>query len=140
MDRSHAACRNAARNAAALGLAGRAGIVCGCWGEGLVATFDVVASNPPYIATGVIPALAREVRDHDPTIALDGGDDGLRCYRRIVPQVAAMLAPGGLAAFECGFDQGDAVALMMRAAGLEGVALHSDLAGHGRVVLGWRAR
>ncbi len=134
VDRSLGACRVARANLDRLGLGHRAAIVCGCWDDALGAAFDVVVANPPYIPTGDIAGLEPDVRDHDPALALDGGADGYDAYRAIVPRLPALLAPGGLVALECGWDQGAALAGMVRAAGLADVAVHPDLAGHGRVV------
>ena len=136
VDRSLPACRAARRNLQRLDLGKRARVVCGCWGDALAAPFDVVVANPPYIRSGDIAGLEPDVRDHDPVAALDGGLDGLDAYRAIVPRLRALLAPGGLAALECGWDQGGAVAGMMETTGLTGVAIHLDLAGHSRVVTG----
>ncbi len=138
IDRSVGACRVARRNLERLGFAGRAAIVCGCWGDALVRPFDVVVANPPYIRSGDVAGLEPDVRDHDPLAALDGGADGFDAYRALTPRLPALLAPGGLAALECGWDQGVRVAGTMRAAGLVDVAVHPDLAGHGRVVTGAR--
>jgi release factor glutamine methyltransferase len=96
--------------------------------------FDVVVSNPPYVPSAAIAALDREVRGHDPRLALDGGPDGLAAYRTILARADRLLAEGGLLAFEVGHDQGDAVAALCAAAGFSAVAVHKDLAGIGRVV------
>ncbi len=136
VDRSPQACRVAAENLATLGLDARAVVVCGSWTESLTGTFDAVVSNPPYISSCAIAALDAEVRDHDPRDALDGGADGLDAYRALLRGLCACLAPGGVAAVECGWDQGDAVAALFRKAGLAGVMVYRDLAGHQRVVLG----
>ena len=93
VDRSETACRVAARNARALGLTDRILVVNGNWGGAFApGRFDLVVSNPPYIETDVIPTLAREVRDFDPIGALDGGRDGLDCYRRIAADLPRLLA------------------------------------------------
>lgn len=98
--------------------------------------FDIVVSNPPYIRSAVIPTLQREVREHDPLIALDGGADGLAAYRAILAWAGTMLAPGGFLALEIGHDQGEAVAGLSREAGLSNVRIHPDLGGRARVVSG----
>ena len=98
--------------------------------------FDIVVSNPPYIRRAVIPTLGREVREHDPLVALDGGPDGLAAYRSILAQAGTMLAPSGFLALEIGYDQGEAVAGLCREAGLSNVHIHPDLAGRARVVSG----
>ena len=136
VDRSPEACRVAAANLRALGLDARAGVVCGSWTKSLAGTFDAIVSNPPYIPSREIAGLDAEVLDHDPRDALDGGADGLDAYRAILRGLRACLAPGGVGAVECGWDQGDAVAALFREAGLAGVMVYRDLAGHQRVVLG----
>lgn len=135
IDRSMAACRVAHDNAEATGLAQRTRIVCGDWADAVQARFDIVVSNPPYIATADIECLGREVRAHDPLDSLDGGDDGFAAYRRIVSSLHRLLRPGGIAAFECGSGQGARIAGMMDDAGI-GAAVYLDLAGHDRVVIG----
>ncbi len=138
IDRSLAACRVARANAAALGLGARAAIVCGSWSDAIAARYDIVVANPPYIPSGDIACLAREVREHDPIRALDGGTDGLEAYRAIVPRLAVLLAMGGVAALECGWDQGRMVAELL-ATGLVETRVLKDLAGHDRVVIGQAA-
>jgi release factor glutamine methyltransferase len=101
--------------------------------------FDIVVSNPPYIRSALIATLQREVRDHEPLIALDGGEDGLAAHRAILSQVGTLLGPGGFLALEIGYDQGEAVAALFRAAGLSRVRVHPDLAGRTRVVSGFES-
>jgi len=125
-------------NAAALGLASRATFVHGDWGNGVLGPFDLVVSNPPYIPSGDIAGLEPEVSIHEPRLALDGGDDGLEAYRRLWPDVARLLKPGGRFCVEIGAGQGPEVSALARAAGLEVEAIKPDLAGIGRVVLGCR--
>jgi release factor glutamine methyltransferase len=139
VDLSERAAALAYANLAALGLADRATIRLGDWGEGLEGAFDLIVSNPPYIRSGEIAGLDREVRDHDPRLALDGGEDGLRAYRALAPQLARLLEPAGRFFLEFGEGQGEAAAAIMRAAGLEVSALLSDLSGRARVVAGRRA-
>ena len=135
VDRSAAACRIAWNNLAALGLAGRSAIICGDWTAALGGTFDVIVSNPPYIASGEIAGLAPEVRDHDPRAALDGGPDGLTAYRVLAPAAAALLAPGGILAFEVGAGQSELVVALLAATGaLTAITSVRDLGGHSRVV------
>ena len=109
VDISAAACAIARDNLAALGLLSRALIVRGDWARAVQGRFDVILSNPPYVASGAIAGLEPEVRDHDPHLALDGGDDGLAAYREIVPALPGLLAPGGLIALELGEGQYSAV-------------------------------
>ena len=91
--------------------------------------FDVIVCNPPYVPTGEIDGLAREVAGHDPRRALDGGADGMDCWREALPAIAGNLAPGGRAMVEIGDGQEDEVAALARAAGLELAASRADLAG-----------
>lgn len=95
--------------------------------------YDCIVSNPPYIRSDVIEALDPKVRDREPRIALDGGEDGLVFYRRIAEY--APLKKGGLLAFEIGFDQGSAVCDILRANGYKSVELLQDIENRDRVVL-----
>ena len=122
-------------NAAALGLGGRAGFAVGDWGSALRGPFDLVVANPPYIATGAIAGLAPEVRDHDPVLALDGGEDGLCAYRAIVAELPRLLVSGGLFAAEIGAGQDDAVVAILAASGLAVDGFAPDLAGIRRCVV-----
>lgn len=127
----------ARENAANLGLASRLALLRGDWTAGLGdASFDVVVSNPPYIATGVIETLEPEVKDHEPRVALDGGADGLDHYRRLAPEVLRVLKPGGMFAVEIGYDQKEAVEALFTEAGGEGVWTIKDLSMYDRVVVG----
>lgn len=97
---------------------------------------DAVVSNPPYIATAELDTLPRDVREHEPRIALDGGPDGLAAYRRLIPMAGQALRPGGLLALEIGADQGEAVAALLAADdGWRDVRVEKDYAGHDRIVL-----
>lgn len=100
--------------------------------------FDCIVSNPPYIATDQINSLMEEVRDHEPRMALDGKEDGLFFYRKIIAESHAYLKERGWLFFEIGCDQGDVVSAMMRHAGYENVKVKKDLAGLDRVVMGQR--
>ena len=91
--------------------------------------FDAIVSNPPYIASGDIAALAPEVRDFDPHLALDGGADGLRFYRAIAAAAPALLAPGGALVVELGIGQAEPVAHIFAAAGLAPSPPRPDLNG-----------
>lgn len=125
-------------NAEDLGLTDRVEFLISNWADELEPDeqFDVILSNPPYIATAVIDQLSPEVRDHDPILALDGGADGLDAYRALVPVLQRHLAPDGLAALEIGFDQGITVpALFNQAGGLKADAPLADLAQQPRCVL-----
>lgn len=106
-------------NAEANGLSDRAAFVIGHWASAIEARFDLVISNPPYIESSIIPTLEREVREHDPHLALDGGADGLQAYREIVAIAPSLLVHGGVLVLELGAGQEAAVALLCRAAGLQ---------------------
>jgi len=124
--------RNAARNAVADRVDVREGdLFAPVRGE----RFDLIAANPPYIASSVIPTLSAEVR-REPVIALDGGRDGLAFYDRICAEAREHLAPGGAIVLEHGFDQADAVGARLIAAGFTGVALVHDLGKNPRVTRG----
>lgn len=98
--------------------------------------FDIIVSNPPYIASAVIPTLMEEVREHEPMSALDGMEDGLFFYRKIVAESREYLTKEGMLFFEIGHDQGQAVSEMMKNAGYQDVTVIKDFAGLDRVVYG----
>lgn len=98
--------------------------------------FDVIVSNPPYIRRREIDTLMPEVRDHDPRLALDGGEDGLDFYRRIAAESPAYLCGGGQLYLEIGCDQGDAVQELLLRQGFREVNVVQDYAGLDRVVYG----
>ena len=135
VDASPAATALARRNAAAAGVAARVALVVGDWGGCLRpgAHFDVVVSNPPYVTTGALAGLPAEVR-REPRLALDGGADGLAAYRRLVPEAARLLVPGGRLLVEVGVDQAQAVTALLDACGLVDGECYTDLAGIARVV------
>jgi release factor glutamine methyltransferase len=124
----------AGRNAQALGLDTRADFVASDYGTALRGPFDLVVSNPPYIASGEIAGLAREVRDHDPLGALDGGPDGLTAYRSIAADALRLLVPGGHLVVEIGAGRQADVERRFVAAGLEIAATRHDLSGIPRAV------
>lgn len=127
----------AARNAAALGLEARAQFVQGSWfdvaGD---ARFDLVVSNPPYIAADKMAGLAPDVRDWEPHLALTPGADGVSAYRLITAAAARHLTPGGRLIVEIGAAQGRAVQQLYAAAGFQDIRIWRDLSGHDRVVGG----
>lgn len=135
VDRNPAAAALAARNALALGLAGRACFVAADWAAPLAGRFDLVLSNPPYIEGASIAGLMPEVAGHEPALALDGGPDGLDAYRAILAQLPRLLAPGGLAVLELGQGQAEAVGALARAAGLGVLGCRNDLGGIPRALL-----
>lgn len=134
-DLSLSALDTAKGNAAALGLAGRAAFVACSYAAALRGPFDLIVSNPPYIPSGEIPKLGIEVREHDPHLALDGGNDGYDAYRALIPQAAERLASGGALIVEAGQGQaGDIETLMMAAALSLDRPPKADLAGIPRAV------
>lgn len=127
-DTSLAALAVARRNAASLGFQARTAFVACDFGSALAAC-DLVVSNPPYVASADIAALAPEVRDHDPRTALDGGADGLAAYRTIAADAARLLAPDGHLVMEIGAGQAGDVAALLAAQDLVVAAVQADLAG-----------
>jgi release factor glutamine methyltransferase len=117
VDRSEAALRVARNNLRNLSLDRRVSYLCGDWMSAITGTFDLVVSNPPYIASKALALLSPEVRDHDPRLALDGGSDGLQAYRTIVHQLGERLAANGTAVLELGQGQEDAVRALVSATG-----------------------
>jgi release factor glutamine methyltransferase len=136
-DVSLEALTTAKRNAADLGLGARTAFVACDYAAALAGPFDLIVSNPPYIPSADIAHLAIEVREHDPLRALDGGADGLAAYRALIPQAAALLAPGGALVLEGGQGQNGPIAALMAAAGLAvGNPGKADLGGIPRAMAG----
>lgn len=98
--------------------------------------FEIIVSNPPYIASAEVEKLMPEVKDHEPRMALDGTEDGLHFYRRIIKEAGKHLVTSGMLFFEIGYDQGQAVSELMRTGGYREVQVVQDYAGLDRVVLG----
>ncbi|MGI6551792.1 MAG: peptide chain release factor N(5)-glutamine methyltransferase [Clostridia bacterium] len=96
--------------------------------------FEIIVSNPPYIPTPLLPSLPREV-GREPVTALDGGLDGLSCYRRLIPQAASLLAPGGFLALEIGWDQGIRIREILQKEGFSQISLFQDYGGRDRIIL-----
>jgi release factor glutamine methyltransferase len=140
IDISLEACAIARDNLAALGLAQRGFIVCGDWTHGLRGPFDMIVSNPPYVAKGEFISLLPEVRNYDPPLALDGGEDGLKAYREIIPALPNLLAPGGVVALEVGAGQCPAIESLLGCTFGGPVEARLDLDGHWRVVMVCSAR
>ena len=108
--------------------------ICGSWADAIDGQFDLIVSNPPYIASSVIPNLDPEVRNHDPILALDGGMDGLQAYKIIFSQLPRLLKKGGRAFLEIGFDQERSIARLSEDSRIRIERIHPDLAGLPRVV------
>ena len=139
VDISDGALAVAQANADALGVADRLELKHGVWDVSLDGAFDLVLSNPPYVATKDIDTLAPEVARFEPRLALDGGPDGLDAYRAIIARLPHLLPPGGVFAFEVGKGQAEAVTALTQAVGLSAEPPRRDLAGIPRVVWGRRA-
>lgn len=107
--------------------------------ESVEGVFDMIVSNPPYIPTEDIEDLMREVRDHEPHLALDGSKDGLLFYRKLAEESGRYLVPGGSLLFEIGYDQGGAVSQLLDQAGFKDIHVKKDLAGLDRVVYAVKA-
>jgi release factor glutamine methyltransferase len=133
-DLSEAALKVAAENAARTGLSDRVRFQSGNWADGVSGAFDLVVSNPPYIATDVLETLEPEVRVFEPRLALDGGLTGFGPYPHLFAEAARLLKPGGLALFEIGYDQGVMARQAAREAGAQEVSILKDLAGNDRVL------
>jgi release factor glutamine methyltransferase len=133
-DISDAALQVAIGNTRDLGLEARARFRKADWFSGVTGAFDLIVSNPPYIAEGEMPGLAPEVRDWEPHLALTPGGDGLDPYRAIARGAGARLMPGGRLLVEIGPTQGAAVTALFRAAGLDEVRILPDMDGRDRVV------
>jgi release factor glutamine methyltransferase len=134
IDRSQGALRTARHNATVNGVGARSLFVASDWARAIRGPFDLIVSNPPYIASPVIPGLDAEVREHDPLLALDGGTDGLDAYRIILDDAERLLEPGGLLVVEIGYDQADALRRLARAHALEVLTVAHDLSGSPRGV------
>lgn len=136
VDISAGALRLARQNAHLHNVRDRIGLRQGSWFSRVSGRFDIIVSNPPYIARGEIDHLATEVRAHDPRRALDGGPDGLDAYRHICRAAPVYLEAGGHLLLEIGFDQAQPVSALMRAQGFENLSVDKDLEGRARVVRG----
>ncbi len=133
-DLSRSALALARRNAVLLGLDKQMSFVFGDLLHPVRVTADVIASNPPYIATGDIAALQPEIRDFEPLGAIDGGPDGLTLIRRLIADAPAKLAPGGALVMEVGAGQARAVAAIAEGGPFAPATITRDLAGIERVV------
>ncbi|HLL58792.1 MAG TPA: peptide chain release factor N(5)-glutamine methyltransferase [Allosphingosinicella sp.] len=132
VDRSEKALAIARVNAERLGLGERASFQSSDWANGLDGQFDLILCNPPYVETEA--ALARDILDWEPHEALFAGPEGLDDYARLAPETPRLLAPDGIACFEIGAGQEEAVRALFEAQGL-GVSSRKDLAGHVRCLI-----
>lgn len=137
-DISDAALGVATQNRTQLGLQDRAALLRSDWFEAVDGTFDLIVSNPPYIAAAEMDNLQPEVRLHEPRMALTDEADGLSCYRKISAEAATYLKPNGRLMFEIGPTQAAAVLAMLQDAGFERIRVVLDLDGRDRVVLGFK--
>lgn len=135
-DISAEALKMARTNGQRLHVEDRAQWLCGDLFEKVTGAFDLIVSNPPYIRSAEIEELQEEVRLYDPRIALDGAEDGLLFYRRIIEESKSYLKNGGRLLFEIGCDQGRDVAELLENAGYTEVSVKKDLAGLDRVAAG----
>lgn len=133
VDLSPEALTIAASNARDLGVDTRVHLLAGSWFGPVAGQFDLIVSNPPYIAEAEMASLSPEVL-HEPRLALTPGGDGLEAYRAIAAGVLAHLRPGGRLVLEIGPTQGAAVVALLQSAGLTGTAVLADLDGRDRVV------
>ncbi|MFN3578460.1 MAG: peptide chain release factor N(5)-glutamine methyltransferase, partial [Tabrizicola sp.] len=134
VDISQAALDVAIENSRKLGLEDRVRFQVSDWFSAVTGAYDLIVSNPPYIAAAEMPSLAPEVRDWEPAVALTPGGDGLEAYRGIARGAGARLMPGGRLLVEIGPTQGQAVAALFAAAGLEDIRILPDLDRRDRVV------
>lgn len=135
LDIAPRAVEQACLNAERLELQDRAAFRVNNWLDNIDEKFNVVVCNPPYIATGDIPSLMPEVREHDPLAALDGGTDGLEFYRYLIPLLPQRLNADGYAVFEVGQGQVAAVSNLFQQAGFKDVRATCDLGGIERCVI-----
>ena len=124
----------ATENAKRLGLDQRATFLQGNWFGPVEGVFDLIISNPPYIKHNDIALLEREVREHDPMAALDGGEDGYDPYRHLIPQLDPYLAEKGFILFEIGQGQESTILNLIETAGFSNITNHKDLGGIIRVI------
>jgi release factor glutamine methyltransferase len=136
VDLSEGACDMARQNAERLGLGNRALFITGSWLDPLPSNskFDLIVSNPPYIPSSEIRNLQNEVKNHDPILALDGGEDGLLPYKYLCSNLKKYLETDGVVLFEFGAGQGDDIIRIVKDAGATLIRMMNDLGGHQRVI------
>lgn len=135
IDVSAQAVATARENAETLGLEGRYTAITGDWLTGVESRFDLIVSNPPYIPTADLASLARDVIEHDPVLALDGGPDGLAAYGLIAAQAPSRLEKEGYLALEIGIGQSQSVTALFCASGFDRIGVFADLGGVDRVLM-----
>ena len=129
VDCSYESIRRAVDNSRRLNIKERAKFVVGNWGTPLESRFDLILCNPPYVRTNEIDGLMPDVSDYEPRLALDGGSDGLSCFRKIGPQLCRLLMPGGMVCIEVGFGQASSVIEIFGECGLGLCDRRMDIAG-----------
>lgn len=134
IDLSAEACATAQRNAEYHDLSSRVAIQNADWIESLEGTYDLIVSNPPYIPSDVIPTLSVEVQNHDPILALDGGEDGLNPYKFLLSALKKFLVPGGFIFFEIGQGQLPDIARLVKNSDATLIQSWTDLGGVPRIV------
>ncbi len=134
VDRAFGALATARGNAERNAVGRRSYFAVSDWGAALRGPYDLIVSNPPYIASAIVPTLDREVVEHDPAAALDGGADGLCAYRAILADAPRLIAPGGHLVLEIGYDQAEAIPPLLAGLPLEILDLTADLSGRPRCV------
>jgi release factor glutamine methyltransferase len=123
-------------NAESNGVADRIQFIESDWYDVVEGRFDVIVSNPPYVAAGDLESLPAGVREHEPRVALDGGEEGLECIERILGGLREHLSPGGRVLLEIGHGHGERVKSMMEQVGLREVTIERDLSGRERFAFG----
>ncbi len=138
-DISDTALTCATNNSKTIGLADRVRFINSCWFDNIAENgFDIIVSNPPYIPSADMAGLMRDVIHYEPSLALDGGDDGLTAYREIIKSAPDKLVVDGFLGLEVGVNQADDVANLMKQSGnWHNIKTHKDLAGIERVVCGY---
>ncbi|MEP5700116.1 MAG: peptide chain release factor N(5)-glutamine methyltransferase, partial [Sneathiella sp.] len=136
VDQSEDALVVAKENALRLGLEARTDFLQSDWFSAVEGQYDLILSNPPYIETEDVPLLQPEVAQYEPHAALDGGPDGLICYRHIISELGHYLRSGGYTIFEVGQGQADIVANYLEDMNFIQIEIHNDLASIGRCVSG----
>ena len=125
----------AQENAELNGLSQRALFIESDWGREVTGKFDIIIANPPYIQSDTISTLDPEVKNFDPHIALNGGQDGLSCYRELAPQFVKTLKKGGLVFLEIGYNQRESVSNIMEQSGLKCLHINQDLGNRDRCLV-----
>lgn len=134
VDKALGSVQMAQKNAETNKVSDRAVFQTGDWGQGIEQKFDLIVSNPPYISNQVIPNLSKTVKNHDPILALDGGNDGLDAYKKIFSQIFSLFNEGGKGFFEIGYDQEVDVVRLAEESRIRVQHVHHDLSGQPRVV------